>query len=978
MNIESCVPTKDPEERQDPFFEVITAEKQLWALVHSKGLLLTEVQDLYHKARSGYEKIILNDQEEVEHHDVEYSLWKLHYKHIDEFRKRIKQTSANTDIMKASAPRNASNVEISIDSHAERFQSFLSEATEFYQNLITKLRRRYGICEDPLFFDKGGVSCTVDSAKLDKCRYSCHRFLVCLGDLARYMELSKTLDSDRHDWSAAATYYFKATLFWPDSGNSQNQLALLATYIGDYFLALYHCIRSLAIKEPFRDAWDNLILLFEKNKSAPLDSLSNSADFNFLNPSARSTSLTQLRSSYDSFKDDTPLATEHLNPTKSDLWPLFVRMTSFFFIESRFEEFSCTFASTMRELDCLLSLHNAKLKASLESYQHMDSSRTGPYRALQMVSILIFIIENLTQTSDHKESMEKTNVQQLRISIESSLTATFIFIGRLTEKCLKSNSGSTEHCPLLPGVVVFVEWMVGILDKLEIYGAYEKVGRATSYFVYTFVDLLNRLDMSDNEVNCQEKSAALWEDYELRGFAPLSNAHRSLNFLTNQKFLGNHDSRDACRAHRLFRAAMNIVDSSKLIFYDSLSRKFFATESGKLADQTEATVVESNSDLGTIMAGVQNCEAAQEDGKVTTGLNESQPMKNVKAGSVDEEEVILFKPITRYNSAPLYTSTAEDEMSMEASMKDQTATSDECLRRATSLFAAQNQTQNDPFSFHPNDKNFRNNKPFTQQEPLFKENPTYPSGPPSLSSWVFNKESSNTDKEKGTKDTYTPSLTPIEEEASVSLSGLSITQTEDSLIDSMYVSPPCYSTPAPSAPLLPDEAIWFTGNPSSFSEVKSNGTFMKEGNGILGAPPLSIYSNFPATHGPLGVGYQPVGGMSSSEWLYQYTNQNLGSFYGYDGSRFDLCDRWGNPVSPNPMVYLESPRLYSGSPLSYGGDKERREIAFRNFQRPSPHGCVGGTELSAEQPPLFHYLKEREWQLQQQQSQVRGPAYMGN
>lgn len=73
-----------------------------------------------------------------------------------------------------------------------------------------------------------------------------------------------------------------------------------------------------------------------QNKSAPLDSLSNSADFNFLNPSARSTSLTQLRSSYDSFKDDTPLATEHLNPTKSDLWPLFVRMTSFFFIESRY------------------------------------------------------------------------------------------------------------------------------------------------------------------------------------------------------------------------------------------------------------------------------------------------------------------------------------------------------------------------------------------------------------------------------------------------------------------------------------------------------------------------------------------------------------------------------------------------------------------------------------------------------------------
>jgi len=42
------------------------------------------------------------------------------------------------------------------------------------------------------------------------------------------------------------------------------QLAVLATYVGDEFLALYHCIRSLAVKDPFPDAWNNLILLFER------------------------------------------------------------------------------------------------------------------------------------------------------------------------------------------------------------------------------------------------------------------------------------------------------------------------------------------------------------------------------------------------------------------------------------------------------------------------------------------------------------------------------------------------------------------------------------------------------------------------------------------------------------------------------------------------------------------------------------------
>lgn len=88
------------------------------------------------------------------------------------------------------------------------------------------MRRQCGLCEDPLFSDDGGASCIVDPTKLDKCQYSCHRFLVCLGDLARYRELCKKLDSERHDWSVAATHYFKATMFWPDSGNPQNQVCI--------------------------------------------------------------------------------------------------------------------------------------------------------------------------------------------------------------------------------------------------------------------------------------------------------------------------------------------------------------------------------------------------------------------------------------------------------------------------------------------------------------------------------------------------------------------------------------------------------------------------------------------------------------------------------------------------------------------------------------------------------------------------------
>ncbi|GFZ03036.1 hypothetical protein Acr_15g0016440 [Actinidia rufa] len=860
MNLDSCVPIKDQKERQNPLLEVISVEKQLWALIHSKGLLQTEIQDFYQKARSGYENIILNDHDvELELHDVEYSLWKLHYKHINEFRKRIRQTSANTN-------------QSSIDCHMERFKSFLSEASEFYHDLITKLRRRHELPEDPFACDKGDGLCTGEPMKLHKCQYLCHRFWVCLGDLARYRELCKKLDLEKHNWSVAATYYFKATSVWPDSGNPQNQ-----------------------------------------NRSSHLHSLSKEAQFNFSNPCQRSTSLIESQSSSGSSNNDALEATDRISSVKCDLWPLFVRMISFFFIESSFEEFPCMFASTMRELDSLLALDDTELKPALDSYQHMDSARTGPYRALQMVSVLIFIINSLTKSLDQKESKEKNYVQQ-PILIQSALTATFICVGRLVERCLKSNN-PPELSSLLPAVLVFVEWFVGMLEELKTYGAYEKVRSAVSYFCDAFVDLLNRLDKSDGEFKYQDHTA-LWEDYELRGFSPVSQGHGSLDF----------------------------------------TKKFYTSESKKLMNQRAAEVAESWSNFGV---------------KETVRENGNEPFENANSIAIEEEEVILFKPITRHNSAPLYASITDDEVHLEDA-NDQTTPSDESLCRAASLFVAQNKAQIG---------NFRN-KPFKLHEPLPKDTASYPAGPPSLSAWVLNRESLNTEKEKGKKDFYKPGLSPIEEIASVSLPSLSISETGDSLIDSL---PLPYSAPMPSAPLLPDDAIWFNAN-------------AKETNGILGASPLSSYANLSPTHGQLSFGYQPVLGMSSSEWLYQYTNQNLDRvsnqvwpvhfyspgrlgnyFYGHDGSRFDLCDRWGNPLSPNRMVFLESPELHSGSPLIYGADEERRERLFQNYQRPNPYGCGGAaaTELRAEQPPpLLHYVKEKE-RLLQQPSQLKSPTYMG-
>ena len=135
--------------------------------------------------------------------------------------------------------------------------------------------------------------------------------------------------------------------------------------------------------------------------------------------------------------------------------------------------------------------------------------------------------------------------------------------------------------------------------------------------------------------------------------------------------------------------------------------------------------------------------------------------------------------------------------------------------------------------------------------------------------------------------------------------------------------------------------------------------------------------------------------MSSSEWLYQFQNSHIveqandriwpvqvnapgdfGNFYSHDASRFDFFDRWGSPLPSGPMVYLDNPHLNTNLPL-YGVEEQRREKLFHGYQRPISYGCVTGTDLGAEKPPLLQYLQEREWQLQRE-NKLRGPPYMGN
>ncbi|CAL0300901.1 unnamed protein product [Lupinus luteus] len=371
--------------------EIGNSEKQLWALIHSKGLLHSDAQDLYRKVRSIYERIILNSHTHSELQDVEYSLWKLHYKYIDEFRKIIQKSSGNVESRKSGAPQNGV-VQRNNANHFKLFKSFLSQAIEFYQKLIVKLREYYGVSGEALFHKK-------------------------------------------------------------------------ATYIGDDFLALYHCVRSLAVKEPFPDAWNNLIMLFEKNRLSQLQCVAREVCFDFLKPSGRIVEATEAQPKHIS-SNGNKIERKSTHFTDTKLWSPIVRSISFFFITSSLEEFPIALTCTIEELDKVLELDD--------------------FRPCW--------------------SQDKNDKLQL------SLSAAFTFMGRFVERCL--NSSSLNYCLLLPSVLIFMEWCSRMLDAIEVCATNQKSRRAISYFFDVFVELLNQLNNNRKGTEKLLDNTPLWEDYE--------------------------------------------------------------------------------------------------------------------------------------------------------------------------------------------------------------------------------------------------------------------------------------------------------------------------------------------------------------------------------------------------------------------------------------------------------------------------------
>ncbi|KAK3847614.1 MAG: hypothetical protein J3R72DRAFT_431769 [Linnemannia gamsii] len=282
-------------------------ERNLKDLLHQKGA--TGVTNARDRLREEYERLILTDIVLAQSKEIESALWKnVFYIVIDGYRRKLAMLGrpdngndhsnqqpqqqgrrgggggrgddggrgGNRDGGRTRPHGNRGNKtpvpSVEFRKVSTKFRAFIQEATGFYHRLIQNLASCYDLNESgdsmhavPIG-DKRPLSDITDAAR--QCAISsCHKCYIFLGDLARYRQTFN--DSPKKNWSAARDYYNEARNLLPSSGNPYNQLAVIATFTPNNFLALYFYYRSLAVRLPFMTARNNIKVLIQKMASDP-------------------------------------------------------------------------------------------------------------------------------------------------------------------------------------------------------------------------------------------------------------------------------------------------------------------------------------------------------------------------------------------------------------------------------------------------------------------------------------------------------------------------------------------------------------------------------------------------------------------------------------------------------------------------------------------------------------------------------------
>lgn len=251
-----------------------------------------QISSCLSQLRSLYRNVLLNCSSYLmaENKDIDGSMWKTcFYKRIEEYRTKIRKYNSHvsTAIEKQKAqlpfPYTVDQLQAHVASLVTSLTTFLSDSMVFYQSFIAEIE---GTLVDvmkgpntepdsaaPVIKPRASGDASIREESSSRSlllvsfkRRCIHRCLLYLGDLSRYKELYSS--SMTRSYGEAEKYYERAAMLNPTAGNAQNQLAVLATYEEKQCIAIYHYCRSIMVDTPFSGGFDNLSILFTKNKKA--------------------------------------------------------------------------------------------------------------------------------------------------------------------------------------------------------------------------------------------------------------------------------------------------------------------------------------------------------------------------------------------------------------------------------------------------------------------------------------------------------------------------------------------------------------------------------------------------------------------------------------------------------------------------------------------------------------------------------------
>ncbi|GAV62120.1 EST1_DNA_bind domain-containing protein/EST1 domain-containing protein [Cephalotus follicularis] len=603
----------------------------------------------WQQIRENYEAIILEDHVFSEQHNIEYALWQLHYRRIEELRAHFSAAVASAGSNSSQGVKGPARPD-RVKKIRLQLKTFLSEASGFYHDLILKIRAKYGL---PLgYFSEDSENRTAmekegkKSADVKKGLVSCHRCLIYLGDLARYKGLYGDGDSKAREYAAASSYYLQATSLLPSSGNPHHQLAILASYSGDELAAVYRYFRSLAVDNPFTTARDNLIVAFEKNRQS----------YSQLAGDVKSKESSGQPIGRGRGKGGGKLALKETNVEAS---PVKERVSS---VQAAFKSFCIRFVRLNGILFTRTSLETFAEVLTVASSGFCELLSSGPDEELlgadtvesaliivRLISIMIFTVHNVKRENEGQTYAE---IVQRAVLLQNAFAAVFEFLGRIIGRSVQLSDPSSSY--LLPGILVFLEWLACCPDIATDSNVDEKQLSVRSNFWSHCIYFLNKVlsvsavsldddgdgtcffNMNKYEEGETENRLALWEDFELRGFVPLLPAQSILDFSRKHSFGNDGHKEKKARVKRIIAAGKALASvvrvDQKSVYYDSSLKKFVIG------------VLPLNDFM---LSGTSKSNGLMEDNQVgqTMTMGVVQPDPQLYMDGEDEDEVIVFKPV---------------------------------------------------------------------------------------------------------------------------------------------------------------------------------------------------------------------------------------------------------------------------------------------------------------------------------------------